>query len=165
MLSFAYLEASYKGFCTLVSKPKLGAQDKTGAPCIGKIRDGYMSLECCHVCSFMLQELEAIKARVMELEEEEEEKLREAQYCSDKPFPYGPLQTGELGQLNPSALSSLPKPWQYCAPKLGLVKECADCIYLFIYSFIKLIFIMVVQLDKFTGIQHAKCSDFCKHVQ
>lgn len=58
-------------------------------------------------CPFILQELEAIKARVMEMEEEEEEKLREAQYCSDKLFPYGSLQTGELGQLNPSALALL----------------------------------------------------------
>lgn len=56
-------------------------------------------------CTFIPQELEAIKARVMEMEEEEEEKLREAQYCSDKPCPYGPLQTGNHGQPNPSAPS------------------------------------------------------------
>lgn len=49
----------------------------------------------------------------MEMEEEEEEKLREAQYCSDKPFTYGPLQTGEV---KPSVLSSLPKPGSAALP-------------------------------------------------
>lgn len=77
-------------------------------------------------CTFIPQELEAIKARVMEMEEEEEEeKLREAQYCSEKPFPYGPLQTGNHGQPNPSAQSSLLRPWHYFTSMLVWVKEGA----------------------------------------
>ncbi|XP_062845444.1 embryonic polyadenylate-binding protein 2 isoform X2 [Trichomycterus rosablanca] len=39
------------------------------------------------------QELEAIKARVLEMEEEEE-KLREAQYSSERTFSYNPIQAG-----------------------------------------------------------------------
>lgn len=59
--------------------------------------------------------------------EEEEEKLREAQYCSDKPFPYGPLQSGEFRQSHCHHFVI----WQCCAPTVSwaLVEEDADCLF------------------------------------